>query len=98
MLQPLRPQARGERLAESRKHAIIAQLRQIPYLGPIRVARAVARIQTPHRFRTPRQLWAYSGLALETRTRAEYRFVEGQGRRAKKLLSIRGLNKITTVI
>jgi len=30
---------------------------------------------------------------LETRTSAEYRFVEGQVRRSKKLLSIRGLNK-----
>jgi hypothetical protein len=53
----------------------------------------VALIQTPHRFRTKRQLWAYSGLALETRISAEYRLVEGQVRRSKKLLSIRGLNK-----
>ena len=53
----------------------------------------MALIQTPHRFRTKRQLWAYSGLALETRTSAEYRYVEGQLRRSKKLVSIRGLNK-----
>jgi transposase len=32
-------------------------------------------------------------LAFETRTSAEYRFVEGQVRRSKKPLSIRGLNK-----
>jgi transposase len=93
MLQPLRQQARRELLAESRKHAITARLRQIPYLGPIRSALAVALIQTPHRFRTKRQLWAYSGLALETRISAEYRFVEGQVRRSKKVLSIRGLNQ-----
>ena len=93
MLQHLRQQARRELLAESRKHAITAKLRQIPYLGPIRSALAVALIQTPHRFRTKRQLWAYSGLALETRISAEYRLVEGQVRRSKKLLSIRGLNK-----
>jgi hypothetical protein len=49
MLQHLRQQARRELLAESRKHAITAKLRQIPYLGPIRVALAVALIQTPHR-------------------------------------------------
>jgi hypothetical protein len=35
----------------------------------------------------------YSGLALETRTSAEYQYVEGQLRRSKKLLSIRRLNK-----
>jgi len=78
MLQDLPQQARRALLAESRKHAITAKLRQIPSLGPIRSALAVALIQTPHRFRTKRQLWAYSGLALETRTSAKYRYVKGQ--------------------
>lgn len=50
-------------------------------------------MQTPHRFRTKRQLWAYSELALETRTSADYRYVEGQLRHSKRLVSIRGLNK-----
>jgi transposase len=93
MLQHLRQQARRELLLESRKHAITAKLRQIPALGPIRCALAVALIQTPHRFRTKRQLWAYSGLALETRTSGEHCFVNGQLRRSKKQISIRGLNK-----
>jgi transposase len=93
MLPHLRQQARRELLLESRKHAITAKLRQIPALGPIRCALAVALIQTPHRFRTKRQLWAYSGLALETRTSGEHCFVNGQLRRSKKQISIRGLNK-----
>jgi transposase len=93
MLKKLRQQARRELLAESRKHAITSKLRQIPYLGPIRSALAVALIQTPHRFRTKRQLWAYSGLALETRISGEYSYATGQLRRSKKLISIRGLNK-----
>jgi hypothetical protein len=93
MLQHLRQQARRELLAESRKHPITAKLRQIPSLGPIRSALAVALIQTPHRFRTKRQLWAYSGLALETRTSGEHCYVQGQLRRSKKQVSIRGLNK-----
>jgi len=93
MLQYLRQQVRRELLAESRKHAITVKLRQIPSLGPIRSALAVALIQTPHRFRTKRQLWAYSGLALETRTSAEYCYVKGGLRRSKKQISIRGLNK-----
>src|ERR1700682_2027937 len=80
----LRQQARRELLAESRQHPITAKLRQIPSLGPIRSALAVALIRTPHRFRTRRQLWAYSGLALETRTSGEYRFVEGQIRRSEQ--------------
>jgi len=93
MLQPLRQQARRELLAESRKHAITAKLRKIPSLGPIRSALAVALIQTPHRFRSKRQLWTYSGLGLETRDSGEYHFVKGQPRRRKKQATIRGLNK-----
>jgi len=93
MLQHLRQQARRELLAESRKHSITAKLRQIPSLGPIRSALAVALIQTPHRFRSKRQLWKYSGLALETRISGEYVYVHGERRRSKKQISIRGLNK-----
>jgi transposase len=93
MLQHLRQQARRELLAESRKHSITAKLRQIPSLGPIRSALAVALIQTPHRFRSKRQLWKYSGLALETRITGEYVYVHGERRRSKKQISIRGLNK-----
>ena len=93
MLQHLRQQARRELLAESRKHTITAKLSQIPSLGPIRSALAVALIQTPHRFRSKRQLWTYSGLGLETRDSGEYHFVKGQPRRRKKQVRIRGLNK-----
>ena len=53
----------------------------------------IALMQTPYRFRTKRQLWAYSGLALETYTSGEYRFVGSQLKRSKKVLAIRGLNK-----
>src|SRR5499425_3368419 len=93
MLQHLRHQARRELLAESRKHSITARLRKIPSLGPIRSALAVALIQTPHRFRTRRQLWTYSGLGRETRDSGEYHFVQGQPQRRKKQATIRGLNK-----
>ena len=93
LLKRLRQQVRRELLLESRKHTITAKLRQIPCVGPIRAALLVALIQTPHRFRTKRQLWAYSGLALETRISGEHRYVKGQLQRSKKLVSIRGLNK-----
>ena len=68
-------------MAESRKHTITAKLRQIPYLGPIRVALVVALIQTPHRFRTKRQLWADSGPAAARAMIDRYR--ERYGRRPK---------------
>src|SRR6266700_4805677 len=60
-LEPLRQAARRELLLESHKHAAVKLLRQIPSIGPIRAALLVALLQTPHRFRTKRQLWAYSG-------------------------------------
>ena len=53
----------------------------------------VALIQTPHRFRTKRQLWAYSGLALETHDSAQYRYVDGQLFQSQKPQQIRGLNR-----
>ncbi|MGB6896981.1 MAG: transposase [Candidatus Acidiferrum sp.] len=89
----LHQQVRRELLAESRKHDATKLLRQVPSIGPIRAALLLALLQTPHRFRTKRQLWAYSGLALKTSVSGEYRFVEGQLKRSKKLLVIRGLNQ-----
>ena len=70
----LRRQARRELMLESHKHAAVKLLCSVPFLGPIRAATLIARVQTPHRFRTKRQFWAYCGLALETRTSADYRF------------------------
>jgi transposase len=91
-LAALRQEARRELLGESRKHYATKLLQQIPSIGPIRAALLIALIQTPHRFRTKRQLWAYCGLALKTYTSGEYRFVGGQLKRSKKVLAIRGLN------
>ncbi len=91
-LRPLHQEVRRELLLESRKHRAATLLRQIPSIGPIRAALLIALIQTPHRFRTKRQLWAYSGLALKTYSSGEYRFVAGQLQRSKKVLAIRGLN------
>src|SRR6266566_9343155 len=88
----IRREARRELLRESRKHPAHELLRQIPRLGPIRVALLIALVQTPHRFRTKRQLWAYCGLALQTRSSGEYRFSAGELQHAKKLPALRGLN------
>jgi transposase len=68
LLQRLRRQARQEVLVESRQHAAVKILQTVPLLGPLRAAGLVACVQTPHRFRTKRQLWSYCGLALETRS------------------------------
>jgi transposase len=92
-LQALRQAVRRDLLAESRKHGATKLLRQIPGIGPIRAALLVALLQTPDRFRSKRQLWAYSGLAIETHGSGEYRYVEGQLQRSQKPVVLRGLNK-----
>jgi transposase len=92
-LRPLRQQVRQELLAEARKHSAWKLLRGIPSIGPIRAALIIAILQTPHRFRTKRQLWTYSGFGIETYSSAEHRSVQGELQRSKKPVSIRGLNR-----
>lgn len=91
-LQQLRREARRDLIQECRQHADAKILRQVPLLGPIRVATLIGRVQTPHRFRSKRQFWAYCGLALETRSSADYQMVNGQLQRRQKPVFIRGLN------
>jgi transposase len=83
---------RRELLVECRKHAAAQWLQSVPFLGPIRAALLIGRVQTPHRFRTKRQFWTYCGLGLETRDSGEYRMVNGQVQRRRKPALIRGLN------
>jgi transposase len=92
-LQALRRKLRPELLAESRKHKAAKLLRQIPCIGPIRAARLIGLMQTPHRFRSQRQLWTYRGLGMETHDSAQYRFVRGQLQRSNKPQQLRGLNE-----
>jgi hypothetical protein len=55
----LTPASAEELLAESHNHPASKLPCEVPTLGPIRVALVIALMQTPHRFRTKRQLWAY---------------------------------------
>jgi transposase len=93
LLQPLRKTAHQAFLAESRRRAGYQILRQIPGLGPTRVAWLQASVETPHRFRSKRQFWSYVGLAVVTHSSGEYRMVEGQVRRSGKPVATRGLNR-----
>jgi transposase len=91
-LRSLRQQVRRELLGESQKHPAWKLLCQIPSIGPIRAAVLLGILQTPHRFRTKRQLWTFGGLGMETYSSADHRYVEGQLQRSKKPVLIRGLN------
>ena len=87
----LRREARRDLIWNAASMSETKLLRTVPWLGPIRVALLIGRVQTPHRFRSKRQL-GLLGLALETRSSADYRFVNGQLERSKKPVFIRGLN------
>ena len=93
VLRPLRQEVRRDLLVEAKKHKPWKLLRHIPGIGPIRAAILIAVMQTPHRFRTKRQLWNYSGLGLETHDSAQYHVAVGQLQRSKKPPMVRGLNK-----
>ena len=80
-------------LAESRVHRAVSLLRTIPQLGPIRCALIVATVDTPHRFRTKRQFWSYSGLAVVTHMSWEYEIDGGRVVRRRKPIATRGLNR-----
>jgi transposase len=92
-LRVLRREVRRDLLAESKKHKAWNRLCEIPSMGPIRAAVLLGILQTPHRFRTKRQLWTYSGLGIEVHSSADHQVVKGQLERKKKHVEIRGLNQ-----
>ena len=88
----LRKRAKAAVLTEGARHGAVELLRTIPQVGPIRAAQIVATAGTPHRFRTKRQFWSYSGLAVVTHTSAEYELRAGRVVRRNKPVQTRGLN------
>src|SRR5262245_48361732 len=83
-LRTLRQEVRRDLLAESKKHKIWKRLCEIPSIGPIRAAELLGILQTPHRFRTKRQLWTYCGLGVVTSSSADHEVENDQLRRRKK--------------
>jgi transposase len=93
VLRELRPKAKAVMVAEARRDPAWSVLRSIPFFGPVRVALLLATMGTPWRFRTKRQLWAYSGLAVVTYSSADHMFVSGQPVRRSRAPLTRGLNR-----
>jgi len=65
-------QAEADLLREGKKHPIVKILETAPGFGPIRAARLVPIVITPHRFRTKRQFWSYCGLGIVTRSSSDW--------------------------
>src|SRR5438876_36238 len=93
VLRTLRPQAKAAMLAAAQQDPGWTVLRTIPCFGPVRVALLLATMQTPWRFRTKRNLWAYAGLAVVTHSTADYELVAGRPQRRCRAPLTRGLNR-----
>ena len=79
-------------IEQSHKHAISRTLQSCPGMGPIRVAQLIATVMTPHRFRTARQLWSYSGLGIVMRSSADW-VMTPSGFQRVQANKTRGLNR-----
>jgi transposase len=80
-------------LLEEAKHIpVMRRLVTLPGIGPTRAALLVAIVVSPARFRTTRQFWSYSGLAIVTRSSSDY--VRENSRWVRKpTAQTRGLNR-----
>jgi len=92
-LRELRRAARKALLCEARKQTAFKRLVVVPGLGPIRVAQIIAAIGSPYRFRSKRQLWAYCGFGVITRSSADYQVSGDKLERRHKQTQTRGLNQ-----
>ena len=93
VLRELRPKVKTAMVGEARRDPAWPVLLSIPYLGPVRAAMLLATLRTPWRFRTKRNLWAYSGLAVVTSSSADYSLVDGRPVRRRRAPMTRGLNR-----
>jgi transposase len=86
-------QAEADLLREGKKHAIVRILETAPGFGPIRAARLVPVVITPHRFRTKRQFWSYCGLAVVTRSSSDWVQAADGGWIKARVPQTRGLSR-----
>jgi transposase len=86
-------QAEADLLREAKKHPIVRVLETTPGFGPIRAARLVPIVVTPHRFRTKRQFWSYCGLGIVTRSSSDWVQAADGGWIQARVPQTRGLSR-----
>jgi len=93
VLRAQRKKTKAAMVAEAKRDPAFGVLETIPYFGPVRIALLLATMGTPWRFRTKRNLWAYAGLAVVTRSSSDYELFDGRPRRRRRPPLTRGLNR-----
>lgn len=88
LLSKLKADTHKEMVRVARQQSGWRWVQSIPGIGDVRAAQILGVIGTPWRFRTRRQLWRYSGLAVVDRTTDDYDENLQRRRRHK----VRGLN------
>jgi len=68
----LKAEAEKDLIQEAHRQPVARLLETAPGMGPIRVARLLPIVVTPHRFRTKRQFWSYCGLSVVTRSSSDW--------------------------
>ena len=68
-------------------------LKTAPGIGEIRAAQLVAAVVSPYRFRTRRQFWSYCGLAVVTRSSADWTKDRHGNLERRHVVQTRGLNR-----
>jgi transposase len=86
-------QAEADLLREAKQHPIVRILETAPGFGPIRAARLVPVVITPHRFRTKRQFWSYCGLGIVTRSSSDWVQTADGGWIKTRVPQTRGLSR-----
>ena len=71
----------------------VKRIATAPGIGIIRASYIVSIVVTPHRFRTSRQFWSYSGLAVVRRSSSDWVRGEHGGWQRKQVFQTRGLNR-----
>lgn len=91
-LDDLRRRSEKEMISEAKKFDAWHTLQTCPGLGPIRAAHVLATVIHPSRFRTARQFWSYCGLAVVTRSSADWSGDAQTGWQRRRPLTL-GLNR-----
>lgn len=80
-------------LSEAKRSPVVKRLATAPGIGLVRSGQIVAVMVTPWRFRTKRQLWAYSGLGIVTRSSSDWARDECGAWSRRPTIQTRGLNR-----
>jgi transposase len=94
LINELVQEAENDMLRAARRHRAWRLVKTVPGVGDVRASAIVAKVVTPHRFRTKRQFWQYCGFGVVHRRTDEYLEFGGQiSRRTGHVGQTRGLNR-----